>query len=131
MDEPLHISQQCGHLLLRRGHENRIAGPCATNPVFGPTQLARLLACTARPIKQALVCLAQESHADEQPFRIAELLLSPIAASPNTGLQKPSQIMVDKPQTIPREKVGQMIGHLDYGIMLTVNRAMALFLGFA
>ncbi|MGE4530324.1 MAG: type II toxin-antitoxin system PemK/MazF family toxin [Acidithiobacillus sp.] len=57
--------------------------------------------------------------------------MSPIAASPNTGLQKPSQIMVDKPQTIPREKVGQMIGHLDYGIMLTVNRAMALFLGFA
>jgi len=64
-------------------------------------------------------------------LRDAPLYRIGIEASPETGLHKPSQIMVDKPQTVPREKVGQVVGHLDYGIMVAVNRAMALFLGFA
>jgi mRNA interferase MazF len=39
--------------------------------------------------------------------------------------------MVDKPQSVPREKVGVVIGHLDDEAMLAVNRALAVFLGFA
>ncbi len=56
-----------------------------------------------------------------------------IAVNPNelNGLTKPSQVMVDKPQSIAREKVGAVIGRLDDETMLAVNRALAVFLGFA
>lgn len=47
------------------------------------------------------------------------------------GLSKPSQVMVDKPQSVAREKVGTVMGHLDDETMLAVNRALAVFLGFA
>lgn len=47
------------------------------------------------------------------------------------GLRKPSQVMVDKPQTVPREKIGETFGRLDDDDMLAVNRALAVFLGFA
>lgn len=56
-----------------------------------------------------------------------------ISVNPNelNGLSKPSQVMVDKSQSIPREKVGAVIGRLDDETMLAVNRALAVFLGFA
>jgi mRNA interferase MazF len=54
-----------------------------------------------------------------------------VAPSAENGLRKPSQVMVDKPQSVPREKVGVVIGHLDDEAMLAVNRALAVFLGFA
>ena len=47
------------------------------------------------------------------------------------GLTKRSQVMVDKPQTPPRSKVGEAFGRLDDATMLAVNRALALFLGLA
>lgn len=47
------------------------------------------------------------------------------------GLNKPSQVMVDKPQSVAREKVGAVFGRLDDETMLAVNRALAVFLGFA
>ena len=36
-------------------------------------QFARLLACAARAIKQQLVRVAQQAHADGQPFGVAQL----------------------------------------------------------
>ena len=47
------------------------------------------------------------------------------------GLSKPSQVMVDKPQSVARKKVGAVFGRLDDEAMLAVNRALAVFLGFA
>ena len=47
------------------------------------------------------------------------------------GLRKPSQIMMDKPQSVSREKIGTVFGHLGDETMLAVNRALAVFLGFA
>ena len=38
-------------------------------------------------------------------LRDAPLYRISISPTPETGLQKPSQIMVDKPQTIHREKI--------------------------
>lgn len=64
-------------------------------------------------------------------LRDAPLYRLAIEAAPKNGLRKASQIMVDKLQTISREKVGQVVGHLDDGAMVAVNRAMAMFLGFA
>lgn len=56
-----------------------------------------------------------------------------VTVQPNSGngLRLPSQIMVDKPYTVLRERVGQTIGRLDDPTMVAVNRALALFLGFA
>lgn len=47
------------------------------------------------------------------------------------GLQKPSQVMIDKAQTIPREKIGDTFGRVSAESLLAVNRALAVFLGFA
>ena len=47
------------------------------------------------------------------------------------GLRKVSAVMVDKPQTVARARIGPTIGHLDDDSMLAVTRALAVFLGFA
>ncbi len=47
------------------------------------------------------------------------------------GLGRRSQVMVDKAQTVPRAKIGRVVGAVDDDAMLAVNRALALFLGFA
>jgi mRNA interferase MazF len=39
--------------------------------------------------------------------------------------------MVDKPQSVARIKIDAVFGHLDEETMLAVNRALAVFLGFA
>ena len=62
---------------------------------------------------------------DAPLFRI---LVNPTEQS---GLNNPSQVMVDKPQSVAREKVGPVFGRLDNESMLAVNRALAVFLGFA
>lgn len=61
----------------------------------------------------------------------APLLRVEVEPTAQNGLAKRSQIMVDKPQTPPRSKVGAVIGHLDDATMLAVSRALALFLGVA
>lgn len=58
-------------------------------------------------------------------FRVA------VDPSPDNGLHVPSQVMVDKAQSVPRDKVGEVFGHLDAETLLAVNRALAVFLGFA
>lgn len=47
------------------------------------------------------------------------------------GLRQASQVMVDKAQTVPREKIGETFGRLSNENMLAVNRALAVFFGFA
>jgi len=64
-------------------------------------------------------------------LREAPLLRLTVQPSPENGLRSPSQIMVDKAHTVLRDKVGQRIGRLDGATMVAVNRALALFLGFA
>ena len=64
-------------------------------------------------------------------LRDAPLFRVAVAPTPENGLHKPSQVMVDKAQSVPREKVGEAFGHLDDEAMLAVNRALAVFLGFA
>jgi mRNA interferase MazF len=64
-------------------------------------------------------------------LRVAPLFRIAITPSELNGLSKPSQVMVDKPQSIAREKADAVIGRLDDEAMLAVNRALAVFLGFA
>ena len=56
-----------------------------------------------------------------------------IRIEPNAenGLKVPSQIMVDKPQSVLAEKIGPVFGQLEQGTMVEVNRALAVFLGIA
>src|SRR5260370_20608306 len=48
-----------------------------------------------------------------------------VDADRGTGLQKRSQVMVDKPATVPRSRIGQRIGRLDAETMPAVCRALA------
>jgi mRNA interferase MazF len=47
------------------------------------------------------------------------------------GLQKPSQVMVDKTVTVKRHKIGQAFGHIDADTMLEIERCLAVFVGIA
>lgn len=59
----------------------------------------------------------------------APLLRVTVEPSPQSGLRLRSQVMVDKATTIPREKAGSRIGHLDTATLTNVSRALAVFLG--
>lgn len=48
---------------------------------------------------------------------------------PANGLQKTSEIMIDKAQSVPRERVGEVFGRLTEEQMLAVSRSLAVFLG--
>ena len=52
-----------------------------------------------------------------------------VEANRDTGLQRRSQVMVDKAATVPRSRIGQRIGSLDDRTMEAVSAALAKFLG--
>lgn len=56
-------------------------------------------------------------------FRIA------LSADEKNKLSTTSEVMVDKVQTVPREKIGEVFGHLAEEDMLAVSRALAVFMG--
>jgi mRNA interferase MazF len=61
----------------------------------------------------------------------APLLRISVSPSPENGLRVLSQIMLDKPMTVKADKISAAFGHLDDATMVSVNRALALFLGLA
>ena len=63
-------------------------------------------------------------------LRDAPLFRIQIEPSETNGLRKPSQVMIDKPQSVAREKIGNVFGHLDDKTMSAISRALAVFLGF-
>lgn len=52
-----------------------------------------------------------------------------VAPSPENGLRLASQVMVDWPQTVRFEEIGQVIGRLDAATMRSITRQMAVVLG--
>ena len=54
-----------------------------------------------------------------------------LAPNNDNGLNKPCQIMVDKPMTVKCKKIGALIGKIDDAVMLQVNRAIVLWMGLA
>ena len=66
--------------------------------------------------------LTSELH-DWPLFRIT------VEAAQGTGLQRRSQVMIDKAATVPRSRIGRRIGRLDNDTMGDVNAALAKFLG--
>lgn len=61
----------------------------------------------------------------------APLLRVTVEPSPANGLRAQSQIMLDKPMTVKIDKIGPSFGRVDDTTMVSVNRALALFLGLA
>lgn len=61
----------------------------------------------------------------------APLLRITVPPSAENGLQKPSQVMVDKAVTVKHDKVGQAFGRIDADTLVEVERCLAVFLGIA
>ena len=61
----------------------------------------------------------------------APLIRLTLDPTPENGLRKISQVMIDKVMTVRREKLGSPFGRLDNNTMVAINRGLALFLGFA
>lgn len=61
----------------------------------------------------------------------APLFRITVQPSGGNGLQKPSQVMVDKAMTVKRDKLGQAFGRIDADAMVEVERCLAVFLGIA
>ncbi len=59
----------------------------------------------------------------------APLIRIPVKPNKENGLQKESQIMIDKIVTIKREKVAKSFGRCDQATMLKVQRSLAVFIG--
>lgn len=60
---------------------------------------------------------------------VAPLLRVTVQPSAENGLQKPSQVMVDKAMTVKRDKVGPAFGRIDANALVEVERCLAVFLG--
>ncbi|MFT0533814.1 type II toxin-antitoxin system PemK/MazF family toxin [Castellaniella hirudinis] len=61
----------------------------------------------------------------------APLLRIDVDPDAENGLQKPSQVMIDKALTVRRKKIGTAFGHLDTATLVQVERCLAVFLGIA
>ena len=76
-------------------------------------------------LSSVTLCLITGTLLDAPVIRIT------VDPSPENGLQRISQVEVDKIQTVKRERVGRVIGRLDDATMLKVNRSLAAFIGIA
>jgi mRNA interferase MazF len=111
-----------GRLALRRGDLVTIA----LQGDYGKPRSALVVQSDLFAEHPSVTILPVTSQLRDAPlFRIA------IGPDARNGLRKPSQIMVDKAQTVPRDKVGDSIGRLDDRAMVAVKQALAVFLGFA
>ncbi len=54
-----------------------------------------------------------------------------IEPSERNGLRAPSRLMVDKITTVPKTRLGDLIGMLDDQDVVRLNRALMVFLGLA
>lgn len=80
-------------------------------------QFDELVTLTLLPVTSTLVAAPL--------FRIT------VQPSTENGLQKPSQVMVDKVMTVNRDKVRPPFGRIDADTLVAVERCMAVFLGIA
>ena len=85
--------------------------------VIQSDQFGEHATATVLPVSSTLI--------DAPLFRVT------VQPSPSNGLQKPSQVMVDKIVTVKRDKLGERFGIADDRTMLEIGRSLAVFLGIA
>ncbi|GEP39816.1 putative endoribonuclease MazF [Nocardioides psychrotolerans] len=61
----------------------------------------------------------------------APLVRISVEPTETTGIEKPSQIMVDKVTTMPRANVREHLGRLADADLVRLDRALVVFLGLA
>ena len=64
-------------------------------------------------------------------LRLAPITRISIKPSAGNGLKKPSQVMVDKAATLPRDKIKTRIGALESETQKSVNQALMVFMRLA
>jgi mRNA interferase MazF len=62
---------------------------------------------------------------------VLDLPLVRVTVEPSAGTGQRSQVIISRPQFLPRDKAGPVIGHLDAAILLEVTRRLAVLLGIA
>ena len=107
---------------MKRGELVRVAIPGD----YGKPRPALIIQSDAFSEHGSITVLRLTNETTDAPlFRIT------IEPNEDNGLQKRSQVMIDKAYTVPRGKIGQPIGRLTDREMSDVSRALALFFGFA
>lgn len=71
------------------------------------------------------ICAFTTDQTDAPLFRL------PVTPNARNGLRVPCRIMVDKITTVPKSKIGTLIGRLDDEDMVRLNQAVLVFLGLA
>lgn len=96
----------------------------ATAGDYGKPRPALVIQSDAfEPIPSVTVLpLTSEIH-EETLIRIT------VRPDPQNGLRAISQVMIDKTLTIPRARIGQVIGHADAETMRETGAALGRFLG--
>jgi mRNA interferase MazF len=94
---------------------------------YGKPRPAVIVQTDALPAKHAsvVVCQVTSDLVDAPDFRVT------IEPHRKNGLRMRSQIMADKPVTIPRERVGMRIGILDAKDLARLDVAIAFVMGLA
>ncbi len=111
------------------------AGPTRTHPA--KTRTSRWASVTLLRITAVIL---QDDRFDTESVTLCPLTTDPtdapllrltVDATPTTGLNTTSRLMVDKITTVRRAKLGERIGELDDADILRLNRAVVTFLGIA
>ena len=94
---------------------------------YGRPRPAVIVQTDALPQTHASVVICQMTSeiVDAPDFRIT------IDPTNRNGLQVRSQVMADKPVTVRRGRIRQLIGRLDQGDIRRLNVALALVMGLA
>lgn len=108
---------------MKRGDVVTVAAPGD----YGKPRPAVIVQTDAFPPEHASVVICQTTTVlvDAPDFRI---MIEPGASN---GLREPSQIMVDKPTTVRRERIGRRLGRLTDDEIGRMNVALAFVMGLA
>lgn len=93
---------------------------------FGKPRPALIVQSEVFDTTSTVTVLPMTSHLIDAP-----LVRFPIEPSGTNGLRAPTQVMIDKAMSVKRGRIGNVVGRLDDDAMASVNRLLALFLGFA
>jgi mRNA interferase MazF len=94
---------------------------------YGKPRPAVVVQTDAFPASHASVVICQMTSvlAEAPDFRVT------VDASPGNGLRVRSQVMADKPVTVRRERVADVIGRLGDADIGRLNAALAFVMGLA
>lgn len=90
-----------------------------------------------RPVVVVQTDVFNETHATVTVLPLSSTIIDAalfritVDPTPETGLRKVSQIMVDKVTSVRRDRLGDVIGKLGNDPMLRVTRALAVWIGIA